>query len=278
MTKSVEEILSGSEPAREQSVNTAEPATEAPQEAESGRARDDKGRFASPRPEPAEGEAAQPAVTEQPPPQPVVDPDSKGWRYEAYKDEKEKRQKAQARAQTLERENFAYRQRLAEKEKQASAPDMFADPDGYNTYRDQSIDEKLRKQEANFSFRLAHRDHKEVFDNAFQEMIGRAQNGDRSVVRSVMESTDPGETLVRWFKRDQITKEVGDDPVAYREKVRAEVLAEQNQPTAKQPVANGPMPSNLAAVRSVGSRSGPQWGGPAPIPDIFDRRAKRLKA
>jgi hypothetical protein len=91
---------------------------------------------------------------------------------------------------------------------------------------------------------------------------------------------------VKWHKRQAALSEIGDDPSAYRQKVEAEILAKYGltpesvtnggpAPTNGGQPLRGPMPSNLAAVRSVGSRTGPQWGGPQSIDSIFStRRAK----
>ena len=68
---------------------------------------------------------------------------------------------------------------------------------------------------------------------------------------------------------------------AYRERVRAELLAELGtQQATAEPATTVPavMPSNLAGARNVGSRSsGPAYAGPTPLSDIFDR-GKTAKA
>jgi hypothetical protein len=79
----------------------------------------------------------------------------------------------------------------------------------------QQFEQRLRNQEANTSFRLAHRDYGELFEHAYANMIGRAERGDPSVVRQVMASPDPGEAMVRWFKRELTLSKVGDDPDAW---------------------------------------------------------------
>lgn len=71
--------------------------------------------------------------------------------------------------------------------------------------------------------------------------------------------------LVEWFDKRSF------DPVAEREKMKAEILAELQgtQPQPAQPPAV--MPSNLAGARNVGTRAGPAWAGPQPLEDIFKR-------
>lgn len=92
----------------------------------------------------------------------------------------------------------------------------------------------------------------------------------------VMNSPNPFRAAVRWHKRTSVLKEIGDDPEKYRERVKAEILAEL-QSNGHQP--NGGerpapvMPTNLATARNVGSRSGPAWSGPPSLNDIFDRKS-----
>ncbi|WP_457797626.1 hypothetical protein [Methylocystis sp. S23] len=67
--------------------------------------------------------------------------------------------------------------------------------------------------------------------------------------------------------------EIGSDPASYREKLKAELLAElQNEGQKTQQAQKPAMPSNFATGRNVGSRSGPAWSGPPSFEDIFDRR------
>ena len=82
---------------------------------------------------------------------------------------------------------------------------------------------------------------------------------------------------VQWHQRHLAQQEIGDDPTAYRAKVEAEILAkhgltapaEGGKPADQHPAPV--MPSNLATARNVGARSGPAWGGPTPLADIFSR-------
>jgi hypothetical protein len=90
----------------------------------------------------------------------------------------------------------------------------------------------------------------------------------------VVNSPNRYAAAVEWHKRQTALKEIGDDPASYKERLKAELLAElqQGQPPANNAAAAVPvMPSNLATARNVGSRSGPAWGGPTPLNDIFKR-------
>jgi hypothetical protein len=85
---------------------------------------------------------------------------------------------------------------------------------------------------------------------------------------------------VKWHNEQAIKTELqqaGGDLGSLREKIKAEILAELNQGDGTVPASNGAaprpvMPTNLASARNVGVRSGPAWGGPQPLADIFARK------
>lgn len=74
-------------------------------------------------------------------------------------------------------------------------------------------------------------------------------------------------------KRLRFASEIGNDPAAYRERIRAEVLAElQKTPPAAGAGATAPapapIPQSLAGARSAGAR-GNTWTGPTPMENLF---------
>ena len=110
---------------------------------------------------------------------------------------------------------------------------------------------------------------------AYQALAAEMQSNPSSQAeyQAIMQARHPYGALVDWHKKRQVASEIGNDPAAYREKLKAELLAEM-QAQQPEPVqsATPVMPSNLAGARNVGSRSGPAWSGPQPLTDIFDRR------
>lgn len=77
-------------------------------------------------------------------------------------------------------------------------------------------------------------------------------------------------------KRLKFASEIGNDPEAYRKKVRAEIEAElrgqtgsqpSSSPQSQQPAAQ-PLPQSLAGARSAGAR-GNTFTGPTPMESIF---------
>jgi hypothetical protein len=102
----------------------------------------------------------------------------------------------------------------------------------------------------------------------------QSQRLDPADYHKVVNSPNRYAAAVQWHKRQQAQAEIGDDPAAFKERVRQEVLAElQNggaAPNGQQAQALN-LPSNLASARNVGARTGPAWGGPKPLGEIFKR-------
>jgi hypothetical protein len=91
----------------------------------------------------------------------------------------------------------------------------------------------------------------------------------------IMGSADPWSELVNWHGKDSILREIGDDPAAYRARLKAELMEEISgaRGARRAPL----LPSNLAGARNAGTRHGPAWGGPAPLQDIFDRAQRKTR-
>lgn len=116
-------------------------------------------------------------------------------------------------------------------------------------------------------------DEVEKAEQAFINAV-QSQRIDPADYHKVVNHPNRYAAAVQWHKRQQAQAEIGDDPAAFREKVRQEVLAElQNggaAPNGQQAQALN-LPSNLASARNVGARTGPAWGGPKPLGEIFKR-------
>lgn len=68
-------------------------------------------------------------------------------------------------------------------------------------------------------------------------------------------------------------KEIGNDPAAYRERVKAEVLAEFQKANGSQPSHQSlNLPASLNGARSVAPRSAPGFTGPTPFESILPGR------
>lgn len=115
--------------------------------------------------------------------------------------------------------------------KAAEAPDLFTDPAAFIAHMQKPLLDKIEKlsqtrevDRAELSMRTARAEHKDVFDKAY-EALGKLNPNDpaqHAIGARIARSADPGQALVDWYKKDQVLKEVGDDPAVYREKIAKE--------------------------------------------------------
>ena len=148
----------------------------------------------------------------------------------------------------------ALQAQVQQREHPPQIPDVIADPNAYHQHVTQTFEDRLRNMEANFSFRLAHQVHGETFEKAYGEMIGRAERGDPSVVRAVMQSPDPGAAMVNWFRREQTLSQVGDDPNAWFDKQLDERLKDQKYAgTLMEKIRGGIAPAGAQQQNGGGS-------------------------
>jgi len=185
-------------------------------------------------------------------------------------------------AQQAKRERDELRRQLAELQQPRAEPvDFFADPDAAINQRLQPFQQQFQQITSSLLLRASKAEAVAVHGReAVTEMetaIGEAmQAGDPEmpILRARMSQTDdPVGVAMEWHNQRKISREVGNDPKAYREKLKAEILAELQASGAvpQKPAMPAVMPSNLAGARNVGTRAGPAWAGPTPLADIFKR-------
>lgn len=165
---------------------------------------------------------------------------------------------------------------IRQPQQQDDPPDFYSNPDAAIQQYLTPLMQRVEGLSETMSRQFAVREHgEEATKSAYAEMERRLASDPRTrgEYQRIMQSGDPWGELVRWHKREQLAAEIGNDPDAYKAKVKQELLAELQQQQGK-PAAGNPapvMPSNLATARNVGARSGPAWAGPTPLADIFDR-------
>jgi hypothetical protein len=263
--QSLDDIMSGrDEPVSDQI--TTEPATAQP-DADPGHSRDDKGRFAS-----KAEQVATPEAVEHPTQQPGHVP------IQALDAERGKRKELEDRYEREMREMREQLTRLSQppkpEEPPAPPPNMFEDPDGYVRHQLQPIEQRLAKQAADFSMRMAVKEHgKETWDAAEQALMEAVNTPEgQQVVAMLRSSDDPAEELIQWHKRRSVVSEIGTDPEAYFQRRLAEWQASQSQPQSQQPTAQPVMPSTFSKAPSGGPRGGADYGGPRPLSEIMNGR------
>jgi DNA primase len=204
------------EPTVEQTVNTPAEATEAPTEAAPVVARDDKGRFAPKAPEapePVVQETATQPTVETPAPEGKPDVHVPSWRLaeEAQRRREAEQQLAEMRAEMRQIQQM----QLAQQRQQTPQPqqepiDPFADPHGFAQSIQQTFEQQLRERDLRDSLRFARHAHQEVFDKAYEDFVEHThKTRDQATYQRVMQSSDPGEALVSWYKDQQLHRELG---------------------------------------------------------------------
>lgn len=110
----------------------------------------------------------------------------------------------------------------------------------------------------------------ETVEAAFSAMAERIKSDPVAQVeyQRIMASGDPWGNLVQWYDKQPERLEA-----RIREQVLKEIQEQGHLPVPPQSAAAAPavMPSDLASARSAASRSGPAYGGPPTIQDIFKR-------
>jgi hypothetical protein len=197
-----------------------------PEEAEvrEDRARDERGRFAAKE----EQEEVPPAVEAEP-----VEPQAEKVDHRIplteLLNEREKRQTEQRQREALQRELEQLRQQMQPAKPKEEAPDQFQDPQGYNAFWErriaeqaQTVEQRFRNQEANFSLRLARMEHgEELFKAAYDAVLSNPH-----AAQAVANSPDPGQTMIDWYKREQVIAQVGTNPEEYVQKKLEEALSD----------------------------------------------------
>lgn len=246
------------------------------------RERDAQGRFAKPEPK-SEGKQPQ-------------DRAQKGLRNEVTS-ERGKRQatEAQLDAERRERENDrrelarlqgivetmqrgqGQAQQQAEGPKPEPAPDMYTQPEEYREWvirqAEQRAVQRFEQQTAQrieYSLQDAQQRDPQAFDAAYAAVRALSPAENAALQQRLRVVSDAGTALINWHKAHQARQEIGADPVAYRERLRAEVADPQKlmqDPAFVQAVTD--------LLRQQAGQGGPN-GGPrttyTPIPSLNGAR------
>lgn len=147
--------------------------------------------------------------------------------------------------------------------KPQAVPDMFEDPNGFAAHLEQKFNQRITSVELDFSERSARKEHgAEAVDAAYEAAIAAG------VAPKFAQSRDGWGEMVAWHKAQIAAAEIGPDPMAYKDRLRAELKQELQAEMAAQGVKYPTSPT-LAGQANLGTRSAPAWSGPTPLEDIF---------
>jgi len=138
------------------------------------------------------------------------------------------------------------------------------------------MESRIQDMNLNFSERMARKEYGEEVVNEAFEAFKQAVEKNPLLHREAMANPDPWGFVVQKGKEMKLLAEVGSDPAAYREKVRAEMEAEilekhgLSKPSQAAPAAK--IPASLAGARSSAGRSAAVFTGPPGLDDILDMK------
>jgi hypothetical protein len=249
----------GSEPAPAPEPQAPEPDTtpvpdEAPDETETP----DEGDDAPPEPRP--GERTVPlAVLEK-----------------TRKDHKERAARLEGELAELRRQ-FEEAKRTAQQPPQQYQPPQPIDPVQQPEAFVERIQQVVLNERLNSSEMMLRREiGAEAVDAAIKD-FKEAAKGDPTLFPKLYQQPDPYGWLAKHVEVLRMQREIGDDPTAYRAKLRAEIEAELasrgDAPLPPQaPVSPAArLAPSLANARSAAPRAAGAWSGPTPLEDIFRR-------
>jgi hypothetical protein len=242
-------------------------------EPEASPPRDDAGRFAPKETGDSEVPPAEPVVPAGVSPAPEVPREQHSVPLSVLLEERKTLREQQDRERNeFQRQLQEMRQSLAQvtqpKPQPVQIPDPNEDLEGFLRFQQQAWSVQMDDREASISEYMA-RD--KYGDDACSEALRAAQQA--GVVQHFTSGPDRWGRLVKWHKQQSAVAEIGDDPNAYRERVRAEARAEfeaemasrqQHMPPGAQRPATPP--PSLAASPSTGPARAPGGKGSA-----FDR-------
>jgi hypothetical protein len=116
----------------------------------------------------------------------------------------------------------------AEQPKHSNMPDPLLDPQGHAEYlerrweeREARVEQRLLGERRERSLQDARKTYKQEFDEAYEAAM---KHVDPALRAHMQQSSDPGETLMGWFRELKVRNEVGTDLGAYEKKVREKLL------------------------------------------------------
>lgn len=226
----------------------------------------------------AEPAAAEPEAAAEGAAEPEAAPapgDSRTVPLAALEGERKARQDWKEKALVAEGEMAELRRQLEEARKppSQSAPvaqpiDPSVDPQGFvGRVQEVMLNERLNTSEMMVRKELGG----EKVDAMIAEFKTLAQ-ADPALFAKLYQQPHPYEWAHKEVEKAKALREIGEDPAAYRARIRAEIEAEIGAaPTAEaaRPALPGP---SLATARNAAPRSAPAFSGPDSIEDILSRK------
>ena len=170
------------------------------------------------------------------------------------------------------------RAKLAEADKPAPveappAPDMFADPEGYEAYQARQAAFMATNVKLDLSEDLAREKHGDELVNQAQQWAAQRFQADPVLAQRITSDRNPYKALIAEYQRDQMVSQVTpDDWSQFQAWKAAQAQAQTAAPVAATPVQPvAAPPRSIAAAPSAGGQSHVALGDEALFNDIFKK-------
>jgi hypothetical protein len=216
--------------------------------------------------EPEEEPADEPGDEPEEQTEPEEPRDARGLRA-AMLSERKQRQAAEAATKAAREEIAAERARIDRlllqppqqqqpQQVRPPEPDPVLDPDGYRQHLKAEMQQQYTMRRIEETFQETHEELGKEFVDAYESLrkLDATNPVDQAIGNRIYTSYNPGKALMKWHREQTLIREVGNDPAAYRQKLRDELL---NDPDMVKAV--------LARVREQRDGNGQQPGAPRNI-------------
>ena len=148
------------------------------------------------------------------------------------REETERRRAIEQERDTLRAQLAAFQvqqqQRQQPQQEQPAKPDIWSDPEAWAAHQREIIAQEFTARHVNAALAEAHEAHGEEFVAAYKALTSLPP-GDpvaRATVQRIWEAPNPGKALMRWHGEQQILREAGGDPSAYKQRVAKEIMSD----------------------------------------------------
>lgn len=183
--------------------------------------------------EPEEQEEEEPEAEsepEQPPPQQErrgIPPGRLREEAEARRAAEAEARELRARIDALERAQRQPPQPPPQQPPQQQGPDMFADPEGWAAAERARMMQEFNNRRFNDSLADAAEQHGEKFQEAWKAINALAPGPESAAIaQRIYNAPNPGREVMKWHQQQSLMAEIGNDPAAYRDRMRQELLSD----------------------------------------------------
>lgn len=147
------------------------------------------------------------------------------------------------------------------------APDVLEDPEGYEQFTHRKTQNMVIGTKLETSRFLAEREFgADLVGQAFEYFNAHPEQS-----HALLAHPSPFHAAVEEFQKHKVAQEIGSDPQAYAEKVKAEALAQAKaELVAEQAKATAASAApSMANVTGTGGGAKPLWNGPTPLDNLL---------